>query len=110
MKKLAWGVALGVLGLALTAQAARKMSFGTVEPVNTQSVFELPQLSREALEAAMDVHNMMVEVRRLKTDRTKWNPRHAFKTCMNGKWRLWTNVARASWPINSKIPKKCGKK
>ncbi len=71
MKKLAWGVALGVLGLALTAQAARKMSFGTVEPVNTQSVFELPQLSREALETAMDVHNMMVEVRRLKTDRTE---------------------------------------
>lgn len=71
MKKLVWGVALGVLGMALTAQAARKMSFGTVEPVNTQRIFEIPQLSREALEAAMDVHNMMVEIRQLKTDRAE---------------------------------------
>jgi len=66
-KQIIWGVALVALVIGANLCEAAGLSFKAMKPVQSEAeMMEWNDDYREALEKAMDVHNLMIEVRRMR--------------------------------------------
>ena len=64
-KQIFWGIALAALVAGASVCQAAGLVFATIKPVKSTNIMKWDEDSRESLEEAMDVHNLMLEVRGL---------------------------------------------
>ena len=60
-----WSVCVmaGMVGMSAVCHADNGLTFSTVQPVGRDSVMNITGIERRALDAAVDLHNLIVEVR-----------------------------------------------
>ena len=64
-KQILWGIALAALVAGANVCQAAGLVFTTIEPVASTNIIEWGEDGRENLEEAMNVHNLILEVRKL---------------------------------------------
>ena len=67
MHKISIAVGGFIVGLSTVCMGADKLTFSAVQPVADLAVMDIKGLNRKALKEALNVHNLMVELRDIKT-------------------------------------------
>ena len=65
MRKWSVCVMAGMMGMSVVSHADNGLTFSTVQPVGNDTVMEITGIERKSLDNAMELHNLIVEVRDL---------------------------------------------